>query len=1225
MKEVEMLLRRISIPIVLILSMLLQFVPGTAFSPGLVAASSCDVAKFVADATIPDGTIVAPGTSFVKTWRLKNVGSCTWTTSYSAVFTGGDQMGAPAVVNLPYSVAPGATVDISVNLVAPTGNGHYRGNWKLRNASGTLFGVGASGNYLFWVDIYVNTSSTTGTTYDFVTNYCSALWASGAGGLACPGVDGNVNGFVLKVDAPQLETGSVSPNPALVVNPQQVAGGFIKGYYPAYTVQAGDHFQSIINCAYGATNCYVNFKLQYQINGGAVQTLWSFNERYEGLYYPVNLDLSSLAGQSVNFILYVADVSGHGTPSGDRAAWVGPKITGSSSIPNPPIPPSLTCDKGAFVGDVTIPDGSVVAPGATFTKTWRIRNVGSCTWTTDYALIFAFGNQMGAPGAVNLPSGVAPVVPGATADFSVNLVAPSTPGHYRSYWRFRNASGVQFGVGSGNVTFFADINVSGLGLTPTTTTITVDNPDPSTPGQSVLVGASVTGSGSTPTGTVAISGADTNCTMTLSSGSGSCSVVFNSAGAKTLVATYSGDGTNAASSDSDSHTVSAAGPFSTTTITGDNPDPSIPGQSVAVSVSVTGSGSTPTGTVSITGADSNCTITLASGTGSCNVLFNTVGAKVVSATYNGDGTHPTSSTTANHAVSTTGNASTTTFTADSPDPSTPGQSVAVTVSVTGSGSTPTGTVAITGADNNCTVTLSGGSGSCNVVFNTTGHKTLSALYSGNGVFAGSSDTEAHEVVTTTALTTTIITADTPDPSVPGQVVDVEVSVSGSGTYPTGTVAITGADTNCTLTLTSDGTGNCDVIFNTTGAKTLTAVYSGNSNYAGSSDTESHSVTTGKAATATSITDDIPDPSIPGQAVVVSVTVSGAGLPAPSGTVAVTGADTNCSILLAGGTGSCSVVFNSTGHKTITATYSGDGTYDSSSGSVGHTVNKGSTTTTIIDHTPDPSIPGQPVEVTFSVFGGGVTPTGIVSITGAEVNCNITLSGGSSSCNVIFNTIGIKTITATYSGDANYLPSSATTTHTVKNSTTAAIISDNADPSLPGDNVLVTVTITGTGAITPTGTVDITGADTNCSIGALATIGVGIGSGSCTVTFNTAGAKLLTAKYSGDANYVGSSTTTSHTVNKGPTTTTITNVTPDPSLANQTVTVTVMVTGAAVIPTGSVAITISGQPSTCTINLLGGTGQCNIVFTSVGTFTMTATYSGDGNYLVSSFVISHIVN
>jgi hypothetical protein len=1057
---------------------------------------------------------------------LKNIGTCTWTTSYSAVFTSGNQLGAPAVVNLPWSVSPGATVDISVNLTAPSTPGHYRGNWELRNASSGLFGVGASANSIFWVDIYVNGSYTTSTAYDFVANYCSAAWSSGAGALPCPGTDGDSRGFVLNVSAPQLENGSVDANPGLVVNPQQVTGGYIQGVYPAYTVQSGDHFQGIINCAYNAPNCYVNFRLMYQIGSGSVHTFWSFNERYEGLYYRFNLDLSSLAGQSVHFILYTADVSGHGSPSGDRAEWVETKIASYSSGPYTPIPPSITCNRGYFVTDVTIPDGSVLAPGASFTKTWEIRNVGSCTWTTSYALVYVFGNLLGATPVINLPTAVAP---GVTADFSVNMVAPNVAGHYRSYWRFRDASGVQFGVGSGMITFFADIYVSTSGLTSSTTTITAHSPNPSTPGQSVAVNVTVSGSGTTPTGTVAITGADSNCTLTLSGGSGSCNVVFNTTGAKILTATYSGNTTYAGSSGTASHNVSTATASSTTSITADTPDPSTPGQAVAVSVTVSGTGTTPTGTVAITGADANCTLTLASGSGSCNVSFNTTGTKTLTATYNGDLNYAGSSGTASHTVS-----------------------------------------------------------------------------------KGS--------------TTTAITADTPDPSTTGQAVTVSVTVSGAGVNPTGTVAITGADTNCTITLSS-GSGSCNtVVFNTAGAKTLTATYSGDGNYTGSSGTASHTVNTAKAATGTTITSDTPDPSLPGQAVVVNVTVSGAGMPKPSGTVNITGADGNCNILLlADGTGSCSVTFNTTGHKTLTAAYNGDGNYAASSGTASHTVIKASTTTTITADNPDPSMPTHAITVSVKVDGSGVTPTGTVDISGADINCTITLAGGTGSCNnVVFNTIGDKTLTATYNGDGNYLTSSGTAAHVVKNASTTTVtaVPDSTTPgSLPANFVTVTVKVSGSG-VTPTGTVDVTGTDHNIAGAVLD----GTGTTTMNVWFLTAGAKIITATYSGDVNYVGSSGSAAHTVVRGTPTVYISAVAPEPSAPNQLVQVTVTVTGDGVNPTGFVGISISGgEPSTCTITLVGGTGSCNVTITKTGTFTITATYSGDGNYLGNTDHYVHTVS
>jgi hypothetical protein len=89
--------------------------------------------------TIPDGTVIAPGAAFTKTWRLQNAGTSTWSTSYSLAFVSGEQMGTITSVPVAQSVAPGAQIDISVNMVAPANSGSYQGYWKMKNASGQFF------------------------------------------------------------------------------------------------------------------------------------------------------------------------------------------------------------------------------------------------------------------------------------------------------------------------------------------------------------------------------------------------------------------------------------------------------------------------------------------------------------------------------------------------------------------------------------------------------------------------------------------------------------------------------------------------------------------------------------------------------------------------------------------------------------------------------------------------------------------------------------------------------------------------------------------------------------------------------------------------------------------------------------------------------------------------------------------------------------------------------
>ena len=133
-----------------------------AATPTTSGPQAClDRASFVTDVSVPDSTHFDPNRSFDKSWRLRNSGTCTWTTGYDLVFVSGNSLSGAAARTLPRSVAPGETVDLTVRLKAPSENGLYRGHWMLRNASGVLFGVGESANAPFWVQIIVGPLGTT--------------------------------------------------------------------------------------------------------------------------------------------------------------------------------------------------------------------------------------------------------------------------------------------------------------------------------------------------------------------------------------------------------------------------------------------------------------------------------------------------------------------------------------------------------------------------------------------------------------------------------------------------------------------------------------------------------------------------------------------------------------------------------------------------------------------------------------------------------------------------------------------------------------------------------------------------------------------------------------------------------------------------------------------------------------------------------------------------------
>ena len=103
---------------------------------------------YVMDVTIPDGQPVSAGSTFTKTWRLKNTGSCPWNQDFYLAFVSGSQMGG-ANQYMPTAVYPGENVDISVNLTAPDGAGTYQGYWQMKTPQGTGFGI------TIWVQIVV--------------------------------------------------------------------------------------------------------------------------------------------------------------------------------------------------------------------------------------------------------------------------------------------------------------------------------------------------------------------------------------------------------------------------------------------------------------------------------------------------------------------------------------------------------------------------------------------------------------------------------------------------------------------------------------------------------------------------------------------------------------------------------------------------------------------------------------------------------------------------------------------------------------------------------------------------------------------------------------------------------------------------------------------------------------------------------------------------------------
>ena len=102
--------------------------------------------------------------------------------------------------------------------------------------------------------------------------------------------------------------------------------------------------------------------------------------------------------------------------------------------------PAADCGRAEFVSDVTYPDGATVNAKESITKTWRVKNAGSCAWDSKYKLVFIRGEQMSGPSPADIITGV--VAPGATVDISVAMKAPDINGTHFGVWQLYNASGI---------------------------------------------------------------------------------------------------------------------------------------------------------------------------------------------------------------------------------------------------------------------------------------------------------------------------------------------------------------------------------------------------------------------------------------------------------------------------------------------------------------------------------------------------------------------------------------------------------------------------------------------------------------------------------------------------------------------------------------------------------------------------------------------------------------
>ncbi len=433
-----------------------------------------------------------------------------------------------------------------------------------------------------------------------------------------------------------------------------------------------------------------------------------------------------------------------------------------------------------------------------------------------------------------------------------------------------------------------------------------------------------------------------------------------------------------------------------------------------------------------------------------------------------------------------------------------------------------------------TANLHGGTATLSTGALGVGSHHVIASYSGSSTFLLSLD-QTTQVVTPSSTATAL--ASSPGARVFGQPVTLTAIVTavtpGSGT-PTGTVAFYDGMISLGAVSLTGGKAALKTSSVAVGSQSITAVYQGDPNF-GMSTSSNLTLQVNQDGTASRVASSAKS-NVYGQTVTFTATVTAAapGSGTPTGTVNFDDAGTPIGVgTLSGGIATFSTAFFVLGSHSITVSYGGDSNFTgSSSTALSQTVNQAGSST-VVSVAPDSSVYGQSLLLKATVSASSPasgTPTGTVKFTqGSTVLGSGTLTNGAVSImSSVAIPFGADTIRAAYSGDANFKASAGTASETVGQDSTSTAVLSSANPSVFGQSVsfTATVSVNGPGSGTPTGTVTFMDGVTK-----LATVALGGGSAKYSTAKLATGSHAITATYNGASSFNISSGSLTQTVNQ----------------------------------------------------------------------------------------------
>ena len=504
-----------------------------------------------------------------------------------------------------------------------------------------------------------------------------------------------------------------------------------------------------------------------------------------------------------------------------------------------------------------------------------------------------------------------------------------------------------------------------------------------------------------------------------------------------------------------------------------------------------------------------------------------------------------------------------------------------------------------------------------------GTHSISAIYSGDARNASSTSGSLAETVNSQTTLTTLTSSI--DPSDVAQASNFTAEISGAyGAIPTGTVAFwfNGSVVPPIVRLQA-GQGNITKSLSTAGSRPVAAVYSGDpSSQPSTSATLTQAV---NAQPSQILLTSSHNPATVNQSVTYVAAIAGqfGGTP-PTGSVTFSvNGSSGATSTLSNGQANFTTAFSSTGTETISATYSGDANDLPGSSTFTQTVNTQQITQTGLTASPSPAAVGQSVTYTATVTAPAGVPTGNVTFSySGNPLATIRLNSGQASYIRTLLATGTRSVSATYSGDANNQTStSPTLSEVVKAQPTETSMVSSLNPAAVDQPVAFTAGVTGQYGAPVTGAVLF-----KLNGNPMETVPLSNGQAVFSSSLSTAGAQSISAAYSGDGNNQAStSSALSQTVTPQNSQISLTSSASSSSV-NQAVTFSAVVAGQyGSTPTGSVAFTVSGNKP-ITVALVGGQASFTWTFLYVGTRTVTASYLGDANDLASvSTALNQTIN